>query len=124
MKNLVCFFLCGALILLSACSHKNPLEKSSLSRSGKFLYQAGLFSEKTLNGGQNHDGKDYENCVENENMNYTVYCQQLYQQMLIFSKNNENYHDLTIEDLQDTNIYFQVRSYYTNEILLNADKLK
>lgn len=104
---------------LSACSHENPLEKSAFSVSGKFLYNASLYAEKKLNYGDMHGGADFGQCVEGVSKYSKNYCTELYNEIILFAKNQQNvFNKLTIEDLTDANAYFQVKSFYDNQIYI------
>lgn len=118
MKNKIIniLFFSGIAALLLACSHENPLEKNALSVSGKFLYQASQYAEAQLNAGDRHGGVDYGKCVEGTSDFSKEYCNTLYSYMIEFAQIQDRiFKDISLGDLTDANVYYQVKGYYDNQ---------
>lgn len=120
MSDKIIFLFCFSLVVfLSACSHENPLEKNAFSVSGRFLYNASTYAEKKLNYDDAHGGVDFGQCVEGISSYSENYCNNLYNEIIIFAKTQKNnFNELTLEDLTDANAYFQVKSFYDNQVYI------
>ena len=127
LNSFLFFSISGFILWLLLYAHRNPLDNHPPNETGRFLYQASVFAEESLNHGKSHGGMDYAYCVEGKfdnlaQQNVAVYCASLYEKIRVFSQkpNNASYQKLTIQDLQQVIPYFKVRGFYWNQVYLHA----
>jgi hypothetical protein len=106
------FLLSLSFVLLSACSHENPLLIENERSSAHFLVNVDDLAEKKLKP-DHHVGMDYVFCHEGKIVDEN-YCKKLYKEMGELAKSYQDpaFHRVTASDISDPAVYRRLSEHY------------
>lgn len=113
LRKLTIILAVSPVLLLTACSHKNPLETQPEKDAIVFLTKASSYAEQQLKY-QSSPGYMYELCHTNQQPDKTL-CPKVYNYIVDYAKqSNSKFSDITIEDLESKEAFERLRPYYAS----------
>ena len=112
-KKLTIVLTVPAMLFLTACSHKNPIETQPEKKAIIFLTKASSYSEQKMKY-QNTPGLMYKLCHIHQQPDKTL-CPKVYNYIVEYSKQSKGkFSDITIEDLASNEAFERLRPYYAS----------
>jgi len=113
LRKLTIIFTVSPVLLLTACSHKNPLETQPEKDAIVFLTKASSYAEQKMNY-KTHRGLVYRICHIRQQPDKTL-CPKVYSYIVDYAKQtNSKFSKITIEDLESSEAFDRLRPFYAS----------
>lgn len=114
MKKIITILGFVSVIVLSACSHKNPMITAPKEKTAQFLIDASTYAEMKMDYKIKDHGVIYEVCLDNGFEKNPGFCPKFYDYMLDYAHQSTSlYKNITLQDLTNKEAFESVHPEYS-----------